>query len=844
MHGFNPSLLLAILGTVSIGQGQTADPSASIPPDASTALYPAFTYTPSVDADYKPHPQGIPLSHLNHSINPLSPLLLPAVSNSPPGLPTLGSGSNQHPYWYEEITHNGISPFITNGSEWKVFRNVKDYGAKGDGVTDDATAIQAAINDGGRGPGGNGLGTTGAPAVIYFPTGTYLMGVPVQSYVDTFLIGNPINRPTLIASSSFVGTTLLFMKDPDLDSTINFYIGVKNLVLDSTKVSSGTTFTIMDWSVSQGTQLTNVLFKMPPASKHTGVSTPEGGSGTYMGNLDFTGGNIGINMNNQQYSIKDCTFDGTTTGIFITHGFDLVFQGIEFTNCEIGVDATNGGMGNVGSVALIDSVAAKTQTVIKTKSQNATTAGDDSIVIDNLRSDSFGNTVVAGGVPILKGSVPKTWVYGKAYAQNGPLAGAHDLGTTYQTSRSPALLSGGKFFTMAPPTYQQFSVNQVVNIKTVKGFPVHGDGQTDDTHNINLILARNAGSAITFFPAGTYLVSNTIFVPPGSRIVGETLSAISAIGSRFSNANNPTTMVQVGFPGEIGVAQISDMLFTIADVLPGCILLQVNMAGASQGDVGIWNSHFRVGGAAGSAVETKCQSAPPCKSAFLLLHLTPFSSAYIEDMWGWTADHDLDGNFNQLISTGRGALVESIRGTWLIGTAFEHQTLYQYNLVDASNVFIGMQQSETPYWQGTGGPAQAPAPWTSNLLYADPTFSNCKSNDPNCRMAWYQRIVGGSNLYVYGSGFWTFFNDLGTCLGTNGTCQNNAVEIVANPRQLFWWNLNTKGCENVLLDDGVVLETRNNNPGSWDAVVAATLTHSGILVRRALNGMTRRAWQA
>jgi glucan 1,3-beta-glucosidase len=300
-------------------------------------------------------------------------------------------------------------------------------------------------------------------------------------------------------------------------------------------------------------------------------------------------------------------------------------------------------------------------------------------------------------------------------------------------------------------------------------------------------------------------------------------------------------MVQVGLPGQNGVAQISDMLFTVADVLPGCILLQINIAGISQGDVGIWNSHFRVGGAAGSAVETKCQNqnAPPCKAAFLLLHLTHTASVYIEDMWGWTADHDLDGNFGQTIGTGRGALVESTRGTWLVGTAFEHNTLYQYNLASAANVFIGMQQSETPYWQGTGGPAQAPAPWTPNSLFADPTFSNCKTDDPNCRMAWYQRVVAGSDLSIYGSGFWTFFNNNTGCLGVNGTCQNNAVEIVGDPLQMYWWNLNTKGCENMLIDDGVVLETQNNNPGSWGAIVAATLTHSGLVARRVARRVIR-----
>jgi glucan 1,3-beta-glucosidase len=203
-------------------------------------------------------------------------------------------------------------------------------------------------------------------------------------------------------------------------------------------------------------------------------------------------------------------------------------------------------------------------------------------------------------------------------------------------------------------------------------------------------------------------------VPAGSRIIGEVWSAISATGAKFQNANKPIPMVRVGSPGDVGTAQISDMLFTTATINPGLILAEVNVAGASPGDVGFWNSHFRVGGAAGSAVETGCTAKDPsgCMAAFLMLHLTPSSSAYIEDMWGWTADHDLDNSAAQNIATGRGILVESTKATWLVGTAFEHNTLYQYNIVNAQNVFIGMQQCETPYWQGNGSLALAPAPWT------------------------------------------------------------------------------------------------------------------------------------
>ena len=304
-------------------------------------------------------------------------------------------------------------------------------------------------------------------------------------------------------------------------------------------------------------------------------------------------------------------------------------------------------------------------------------------------------------------------------------------------------------------------------------------------------------------------------------------------------------MVQVGQANDTGVAQISDMLLTVADILPGCILLEVNMAGDNPGDVGTWNTHFRVGGAIGSKVQTDCgDDSAPCQAAFMLMHIKPTASIYIEDMWGWTADHDLDGDNNQIISTGRGALIESQKPTWLVGTAFEHNTLYQYNLVNAQHLYTGMQQSETPYWQGIGSPALAPAPWTPDSRYDDPTFDECSADDANCRMAWYQRVDGGSDLSIYGTGFWTFFNHNGACLGVNGTCQDNAVTILNNPQRMYWWNHNTRGVVNLVIDDGLVLATQNNNPGSWGAVVAAILTHAGGLARRSRRRLTHTGFKA
>ncbi|MCJ1300818.1 hypothetical protein MMC08_003617 [Hypocenomyce scalaris] len=329
------------------------------------------------------------------------------------------------------------------------------------------------------------------------------------------------------------------------------------------------------------------------------------------------------------------------------------------------------------------------------------------LVADYSDGGGVTSVVTASGNSILSGSVSNTWVYGNAYTPAGATTGSHQSGTTYTTPRPASLLSGGKYLALAAPTYQEYDVSHFINVKQVADFPVYGDGSTDDTYNLNSNIFTYAGCMILFLPQGVYVITNTLFFPAGSIAVGEARSKISASGSNFMNQNFPIPIVKVGN----------------TNVLPGCILVEVNAAGNSPGDFGFWNSHFRVGGAADTLVETTaaCGSNPTgAMAAFMLLHLTSTSSVYIEHMWGWTADRDLDGVSiagRSAISTRRGLLVEATQTTWLHGVAFEHNTLYQFNFNNAQNVYVGMQQSETPYWQGAGSPDLALVPWTPVNTY-------------------------------------------------------------------------------------------------------------------------------
>jgi glucan 1,3-beta-glucosidase len=97
----------------------------------------------------------------------------------------------------------------------------------------------------------------------------------------------------------------------------------------------------------------------------------------------------------------------------------------------------------------------------------------------------------------------------------------------------------------------------------------------------------------------------------------------------------------------------------------------------------MWDVHFRIGGALGTNLDsTNCQkfsaSTDNCKGAFASLHLTASSSAYLENVWAWTADHDFDNGHGQVsIFNGRGIIIESSNGpVWLYGTASEHNVLF------------------------------------------------------------------------------------------------------------------------------------------------------------------------
>jgi len=461
-------------------------------------------------------------------------------------------------FWMADIQRQGTVPF-GNSSSWKVFRNVKDYGAKGDGSTDDTAAINRAVTDGGRCGQGCDSSTT-TPAIIYFPPGTYAVSKPLVQLYYTQFIGDAVTLPTLKALPSFQGMAVIDT-DPYLDSGANwytnqnnFYRQVRNFVIDLTAMPS-TSGAGIHWQVAQATSLQNIIFNMVKGSTQKGIFM-DNGSGGWMSDLVFNNG-IGAFFGNQQFTTRNLTFNGCETAIVMNWNWLWTLKGVSINNCKVGIDL--GATATVGSTMIQDTTFTNTPVGIRSGFE-AGTWSNATLVIDNV--DFSGCKVAVEGslkneTLLAGGSLVASWAQGHGYTNGQNVTAAASAagqiamnGAQRALTKPKILLDGsGKVFERSKPQYAGLAASSFISVKS-KG--AKGDGETDDTKAIQTVLASAANGSVVYFDHGAYLVKDTITVPSGIKIVGEIWPIIMADGPSFSDVKNPKPVFQVGKPGDTG----------------------------------------------------------------------------------------------------------------------------------------------------------------------------------------------------------------------------------------------------------------------------------------------------
>ncbi|KAJ2893222.1 Glucan 1,3-beta-glucosidase [Zalerion maritima] len=725
-------------------------------------------------------------------------------------------------YWMEEVQHQGIVPGNTNSS-YEIFRNVKDYGALGDGETDDTDAIKLAMTDGNRCAPFECAGGTTTPAVVYFPPGTYMISSTITDYFYTQIIGDPTDMPVLKASSDFPpddgqGSTGGFGMIDGIPYGANglawlgvnsFFRQIRNIEIDMSGVAGKATG--IHWPTAQATSIQNVVFRMAHKDtglEHTGIFIEEG-SGGFMEGLEFHGGKIGANFGNQQFTVRNLYFVDCETAINQLWDWTWTYQNIKVENCDVGIEISSDAYAEsgVGSLLVIDSWFKDVPVAIKTPRVpgNMTPEAAASLVINQVEFDGC-ETIVLGPddealVPGGSGSVVVNFAQGHVWDPVNLHQDYTGDNATYFPRLTELENSDGRYFSQAKPHYDDVPITSFVSARS---FGCAGDGETDDSTCLaRLVQTAASQNKIVFLDAGHYKTYTTLYIPSGSRIVGEGLSSvIVGTGTTFQHMANPQPVVQVGVPGEKGRIEWSDTLVATRGPTPGAIIIQYNLYTEGLEPSGLWDVHVRVGGFAGSELQIEqCAITPDveanesnlkseCIAGFMSMHITKYAGGvYTENCWLWIADHDIESPTNAQVTifVGRGLLVESKKGkVWIIGSGSEHHTLYNYQLRETHDVWMGLIQSETPYYQ-PNPPAHLPFP--TMALYGDPDFLEAcgdetgekfSEDNPPCAMAWGLRVLGSQNIGIFGTGLYSFFynNDNTVCKAQDvDWCQARMIEI-------------------------------------------------------------------
>lgn len=241
-----------------------------------------------------------------------------------------------------------------SGVDWY---NVKDYGAIGNGVHDDTSAIQSAIN----------TAQTAGAGVIYFPTGTYKVtpsGSPAVALSVTSnairFVGDGANASILTKSAA--GTILQFLgtTSPSSGSTHVRYCSVENLGFNGNSQTGSVwqlyyvdNFYAQNCNVNSNNDLAvdcvefwDSRFLNVAIVNCTGTVNSTTQPNVWIRNASAASGVGASTGNSNNIHFIACRFEGSGTGaLWITQGTSNSSNGNNFKviSCKFEADAIQGG---------------------------------------------------------------------------------------------------------------------------------------------------------------------------------------------------------------------------------------------------------------------------------------------------------------------------------------------------------------------------------------------------------------------------------------------------------------------------------------------------------------------
>jgi Pectate lyase superfamily protein len=377
--------------------------------------------------------------------------------------------------------------------------NVRDYGAKGDGVTDDTAAIQQAMN---------------TNRFVYLPQGIYLVSATLQTRPKKMVLqGESQTRTVIRLKNNTVGFTNPAAPKPLITTFEGGSTGqafqnlINNLTVDIGAGNVGAIGIRLTNNNQGGIRDVTIRSSDPERQGRTGLALTQQWPGPgLVKHVAIEGFDYGIRVANPEYS--------------------YVFEDLTLQNQRIAGIDNNANILSIRKLSSINIVPAI---------QNS---GDDKSIVLLLDSD------LRGGSPSHSAIENR---YGTLYARDVVTSGyrsAIQTGSTVIPGDTISEYSSSKICASSASTSLNLPIQETPKVSygslrdwvSVTQYGANGDDEQDDTAAIQRAIA--SGKPTVYFPRGNYIISQTLYV--GSSVKTITgLYSILTIANPLQNSSQP-----------------------------------------------------------------------------------------------------------------------------------------------------------------------------------------------------------------------------------------------------------------------------------------------------------------
>ena len=391
--------------------------------------------------------------------------------------------------------------------------NVQDYGAKGDGATDDTQAIMAAIRAGIAGTTSQAWEPKAMP--VYFPKGTYV--------ISDRLIRQDANgnwRGGFVIQGESRSQTILKLKDntPGYADPAN----PKSMIYTSSYANNPTA----EWQADgRGNEaFWNYIFDV---TVDTGRGNPGAIGIDFMANNNCGISRVAVRSSDNQgvagvnatrkwpgpCYITDLTVDGFNYGLDVAHGtYSLTFSRLNFSNQKTAAIRNRANTLNIEKMTSTNTVPAISNELWQGKitiiDSSLSGGAPEKSAIENLAGTLYTRNVSSVG-------------YRSLIAENGQPTSTASLaeyttGPVYSLFQSPAPVKSLGLPVEYSPVEKYAPKSEW---RSITAFGANGSDDRDDSGAIQAVI--DSGATTVYFPKGRYLLSKTIYVRGNVRhIVG------------------------------------------------------------------------------------------------------------------------------------------------------------------------------------------------------------------------------------------------------------------------------------------------------------------------------------